>query len=166
VAVRVVRRTISQPADGSDFYVTFSPDLDTDDYGVAWTLVKGASLVEIQAPTLDRTEGSFRVITTAALDDGDILEFTLVEVVPIPEDNTLIIRDTVDFVLADEVIFTYADSAEFATPVVPEVGQPYTTDVGGGITLQITAITTTGFTLKASAAFTGSVPFTAIGDSA
>lgn len=79
MATRVVRRTIAQPADGSDFFVTISPALATADYGVAWTLMKGAVLVELQAPDTDRAVGQFRVITSATLSTGDIIEFILVE---------------------------------------------------------------------------------------
>lgn len=78
-APRVVRRTIAQPADGSDFYVTISPGLATGDYGIAPNQVKGAVLVVFQLPLADRTNATFRVITSAALATGDIVEFTCTE---------------------------------------------------------------------------------------
>ena len=76
------RRTIVQPTDGSDFTVLLPETLTRDGYGVFVELVQGANLPGFQLPdTLagDRTTTAFRVVTTSALANGDILEFTVVE---------------------------------------------------------------------------------------
>lgn len=76
------RRVISQPGDGSDFTVSLPEELDSDDYGVFVELVSGSNLVGFQFPdTLagDRTTTAFRCVTTSALANADVLEFTVVE---------------------------------------------------------------------------------------
>lgn len=82
------------------------------------------------------------------------------------EDVTLTIRDEVTFTAESEVAYTYAGGAEFATAVLPECGLPYVSDSDGDVSVDIIAYTTTGFTLRATTAFTGKVRFTTTGVSA
>lgn len=77
--VLVVSRTISQPADGDDFVVTFSPPMPDSGYSVRPSIVQGAATTEWVFPGGgNRTTSQFRAQTLAALDDGDVVEFTLV----------------------------------------------------------------------------------------
>lgn len=85
---------------------------------------------------------------------------------PTSEAITLTIRGLAVFAAADTVTVTYSGGATFAAPVIPEIGAPYLSVDDGDISVDIIAYTTTGFTLRASGAFSGSVPYTAIGASA
>jgi hypothetical protein len=71
-------RVIAQPADGSDFVVTLPVPMTTVDYGV-WPGLAGASpIVGIDCPDVlvtDRTLTDFRVVTTAAMNDGEKIDF-------------------------------------------------------------------------------------------
>lgn len=72
------RRAISQPADGSDFVVLLPAARANDSYIVLVSMVDVVSHVTFAMPdTLpgDRTTTQFRVITSAAMIDGDVLEF-------------------------------------------------------------------------------------------
>ena len=73
-----LQRTIVQPADGSDFRVTFMiPLLNTNYIPLCPYVVTGTSSVNFVIPegTGDRLTTSFRCITSAPLDDGDVVQF-------------------------------------------------------------------------------------------
>jgi hypothetical protein len=78
--IRTIRRTIVQPADGSDFSVTIAPAMPDDSYNIAPNLVDVQQQVTLSCPDTaagDRTTTAFRVITSAALANNDVLEFTI-----------------------------------------------------------------------------------------
>jgi hypothetical protein len=80
MALTKVRRTIAQPADGTDFTVTITAQ-PTDVYGVFAEQIKGLNIVGIMVPddiVGDRTTTTFRVVTTGTLATGDIIEFVVV----------------------------------------------------------------------------------------
>lgn len=75
----VVRRTIAQPADGSDFFVNLPYPL-SGDYSVSGVSVLGASIPVISCVNEgvgDRTGSRFRVVTSFALSTSDVLEFVV-----------------------------------------------------------------------------------------
>lgn len=77
----IVRRTITQPADGADFIVTLPAGVPTDDYAVIPMLVKGDVIPlfkPINESPSDRTASQFRCITSDDLATGDIVEFIIV----------------------------------------------------------------------------------------
>lgn len=79
VTLYVVRHTISQPTNGSDFSVSLPVPIFTD-YAVTGTSVSGSNIPKIACPNEtagDRTSSEFRVVTSVALDDGDVLEFVI-----------------------------------------------------------------------------------------
>lgn len=82
------------------------------------------------------------------------------------EATTLTVRGSATFTAASTVTVTYAGGATFAAAQVPTVGAPYVSDGDGTVTVEVTAYTTTGFTLTASAEFTGSVPYVVTGAAA
>lgn len=78
------RRTIVQPADGTDFFVDL-PDAEPDGhYSVFAEQISGASILPPpllcdETPGLDRTALHFRVITSdPGYANGDVLEFVIV----------------------------------------------------------------------------------------
>jgi hypothetical protein len=76
--VQSVRRVIVQPADGSDFMVALPFAMPSDVYEVAPSMVNGVAAVIIQCPDSlagDRTTTQFRVLTSAALANGDSIAF-------------------------------------------------------------------------------------------
>jgi len=81
-ATRTIRRTIVQPADGSDFTVAIAPAMPDDSYVVMAMVVDAVAIVGIRCPDAlagDRTAISFRVITSAAMLAGEVLEFLVVD---------------------------------------------------------------------------------------
>lgn len=79
-AMQVVRRVIVQPADGSDFVVTGFPVMPSDQYSVFPALAGVAAIIDMDCPDTiagDRTAAQFRVITSAAPANGDVIDFLL-----------------------------------------------------------------------------------------
>lgn len=78
-SINAFRRTISQPADGSDFFVTFPSAQANDDYTLLHpTLINSSVIVGFYLPDVvagDRTTTQFRCVTTAPLPNGAIVEF-------------------------------------------------------------------------------------------
>jgi hypothetical protein len=72
---RRVLRTIVQPADGSDFIVTFSPAMPSTNYIVTHTLATVASHVTVNVPLAGRQVAQFNVKTSAALLNGESVFF-------------------------------------------------------------------------------------------
>jgi hypothetical protein len=77
--LQVFTRTISQPADGTDFTVDIPIAMSDADYGVVCTQVAGAELLPPPAPINegpgDRTAGTFRVVTSIPFPSGTVLQF-------------------------------------------------------------------------------------------
>lgn len=76
----VFRRTIVQPADGTDFFVELPSPLSNDDYSPDGEPVEADEFVGLMFPNDaadDRTTDQFRVRTTGLLEDGAVLEFTV-----------------------------------------------------------------------------------------
>ena len=72
------QRTIVQPADGSDFVVLLPVAFPDDTYVIMESLVDVVGQVTMSMPDAlpgDRTALQFRVITSAALINGDVIEF-------------------------------------------------------------------------------------------
>lgn len=72
------QRTIAQPADGSDFVVLLPVAFPDDTYVVMHSLVDVVAQVLMSLPDAlagDRTPAQFRVITSAPLIGGDVIEF-------------------------------------------------------------------------------------------
>lgn len=72
------RYTVSQPADGTDFMVTLPAAMPNDSYSVFPALAGVVSITGIDCPDIlagDRTTTQFRVVTAAALADGDFVDF-------------------------------------------------------------------------------------------
>ena len=70
-----LRRVISQPDDGYNFWVEFPTPLHNGNYHVVATQSGGGSAVGIIIPVTDRTGDKFRVITSGLLDTGDTIDF-------------------------------------------------------------------------------------------
>lgn len=81
--VQVVHRTISQPADGSDFFVTLNPQVPTP-YSIGQNQLTGAYQVFYQYPNgvNDRTSSQFHVLTSSPLPDGTLVDFLIYKVTP------------------------------------------------------------------------------------
>lgn len=77
--VKIIRRTIAQPADGKDFRVTVSPPMPDGNYSVRQQVVQGDTVPAFEQVDADRTDAEFHILTTAALGNGDVVEFTLVK---------------------------------------------------------------------------------------
>ncbi len=74
------RRVISQPQDGSDFFVTLPTPMSTRNYNISPTQAKGSQVVLFECPdeaASDRTTTTFRCITSATLSNGDIIDFVV-----------------------------------------------------------------------------------------
>lgn len=80
VEVRRILYTVAQPADGSDFDVSIVPAMPNLNYVVQSTLATAVSHVTIAVPTGGRTPSQFNVITSAELDNGDTIYFTVQEI--------------------------------------------------------------------------------------
>jgi len=72
---RRIIRTIVQPADGSDFIVTFSPAMPSTSYIVTHTLASVTSHVTVNVPLGGRQLAQFNVKTSAALLNGESIFF-------------------------------------------------------------------------------------------
>jgi hypothetical protein len=69
-------------AEGSDFMVTLPVAQGTDDYIIVASLSDAPAIYGMRFPNAlagDRTTTQFRVITTAALTAGDVIEFRVVD---------------------------------------------------------------------------------------
>lgn len=74
----VVTNYVATGAEGTDFMVTLSQEMDNDDYGLVWSPAGVASVPVLDLPNLlagDRTTTQFRVTLAAALTAGDQLTF-------------------------------------------------------------------------------------------
>lgn len=72
------QRTIAQPADGSDFVVLLPVAFPDDSYVIIASLVDVVAQFTMSMPDAlpgDRTAAQFRVITSAAPVNGDVIEF-------------------------------------------------------------------------------------------
>lgn len=72
------RYTVAQPADGTDFMVTLPVAMANDSYSVFPALAGVVAITGIDCPDIvagDRTTTQFRVVTAAALADGDFIDF-------------------------------------------------------------------------------------------
>lgn len=72
--------TVSQPTDGSDFFVTITPSMLSTNYIVTHTLATVSSHVTVSVPLTGRAVGQFNVKTSAALANGDTIYFHVVAV--------------------------------------------------------------------------------------
>lgn len=75
----IFQYVVQQPADGSDFFVDLPSTLSSDIYGVHPEVISGRDVL-FEVPDddpADRTDSHFRVITTAPMDNGDVIEFTV-----------------------------------------------------------------------------------------
>ncbi len=71
------QRTVVQPADGSDFFVSLPAALvqTTANYSVAMTIVSGSIMTTFTIPFASQTNAAFRVVTDAQFDNGTLLNF-------------------------------------------------------------------------------------------
>lgn len=81
---------------------------------------------------------------------------------PEGDDITTVLSDAATFTAAASVAVVFAAPFETAEYDL-HVFAPIVTDDSGGISVQVSNVTAAGFTLTASAEFTGTVPYTAIG---
>lgn len=75
--VRIIDRTIAQPADGNSFIVSVSPPMADTDYSPRGELVDSTIAVRFIFPESSRQIGQFLAQTTAPLPDGAKVQFTL-----------------------------------------------------------------------------------------
>lgn len=71
--------TVSQPADGSDFFVSLPAGLvqSTVNYGVSMTIASVTISTEYTIPFVSQTKTAFRVVTDGTLSNGTPLIFTV-----------------------------------------------------------------------------------------
>jgi len=74
-AVVSFERVISQPADGDSFVVTLPVAQANTNYAVIATLADASFDVIIKIPKATRTTTQFVCMTSAALSDGDSIDF-------------------------------------------------------------------------------------------
>lgn len=70
--------TVSQPTDGSDFFVTITPSMPSSNYIVTHTLATVAAHVTVNIPLAGRAAGQFNVKTSASLGNGETIYFHVV----------------------------------------------------------------------------------------
>jgi len=70
--------TVTQPADGTDFFVTITPTMSSPNYIVLHTLATVSVHVTVSVPLAGRAVGQFNVKTNAALGNGDTIYFHVV----------------------------------------------------------------------------------------
>lgn len=78
MSAQVIRYTVSQPADGSDFEVDIVPPQPDTNYGLTAELVKGDRIAKVETPDDQFAVDTFRVRTSAPLASGDVVEIILV----------------------------------------------------------------------------------------
>jgi hypothetical protein len=77
---RRILYTVAQPANGSNFNVTFSPSMPSTSYIVTYCLGTVAAHVTLNIPVGGRSISQFNVVTNTALQNGETIYFHVVQI--------------------------------------------------------------------------------------